>query len=161
MIRFAHHAFAAFLLVAPSAITTSAQAAAHISEGGVVTIESAHDVATTIDRLEDAVEGAGAKVFARIDHAAGAANVDMELRPTQMLMFGNPKLGTPALQAGQTIGMDLPLRVVAWEDETGKTMVSYTDPATMAARHGIDADHPVVAKMTGALAKLTGKAAGL
>lgn len=95
-----------------------------VSKGGVVTIESAHDVATTVDRLEDAVEGAGAKVFARVDHSAGAANVDLELRPTQMLMFGNPKLGTPALQAGQTIGMDLPLRVVAWEDETGKVMLS-------------------------------------
>jgi len=161
MIRFAHHAFAAFLLVAPSAIATTAQAAAHVSEGGVITIESAHDVATTIDRLEEAVEGAGAKVFARIDHAAGAANVDLELRPTQLLLFGKPKLGTPALQASQTIGIDLPLRVVAWQDETGKTMVSYTDPATMAARHGIAADHPVVAKMAGALKKLTGKAAGL
>ena len=161
MIRFAHHAFAAFLLIAPSAVATSAQAAAHVSEGGVVTIESAHDVGTTIDRLAAAVEGAGAKVFARVDHAAGAANVDQELRPTQMLMFGNPKLGTPAMQAAQTMGMDLPLRVVAWEDETGKVMLSYTDPATMAARHGIAADHPVVAKMTGALAKLTSKAAGL
>lgn len=161
MIRFAHHAFAAFLLIAPSVVATSAHAAAHVSEGGVVTIESAHDVATTIDRLAAAVEGAGAKVFARVDHAAGAANVDQDLRPTQMLMFGNPKLGTPALKAAQTIGMDLPLRVVAWEDETGKVMLSYTDPATMAARHGIAADHPVVAKMTGALAKLTGKAAGL
>ena len=161
MIRFALHAFAAFLLISPGAVATSAQAAAHVSEGGVVTIESAHDVATTIDRLEEVVEGAGARVFARVDHAAGAANAGMELRPTQMLMFGNPKLGTPALQAGQTIGMDLPLRVVAWEDESGKVMLSYTDPAVMAARHGIAADHPVVAKMTGALAKLTGKAAGL
>jgi uncharacterized protein (DUF302 family) len=132
MIRFVQHVFAAFLLIAPGAIATSAQAAAHVSKGGVVTIESAHDVATTIDRLEDAVDGADAKVFARVDHSAGAANVDLE-----------------------------PLRVVAWEDETGKVMLSYTDPATMAARHGIAADHPVVAKMSGALAKLTGKAAGL
>ena len=100
MIRFVQHVFAAFLLIAPGAIATSAQAAAHVSKGGVVTIESAHDVATTIDRLEDAVDGADAKVFARVDHSAGAANVDLELRPTQMLMFGNPKLGTPALQAG-------------------------------------------------------------
>ncbi len=161
MIRFAYHAFAAFLFIAPSAVATSAQAAAHVSERGVVTIESAHDVATTIDRLAAAVEGAGARVFARVDHAAGAANVDQDLRPTQMLMFGNPKLGTPALQAAQSIGMDLPLRVVAWENETGKVMLSYTDPAIMAARHGIAADHPVVAKMTGALAKLTSKAAGL
>lgn len=161
MIRFAHHAFAAFMLAAPLAAPLTASAAAHISKTGVVTIESAHDVAITIDRLAAAVEGAGAKVFARVDHAAGAANVDQDVRPTQMLMFGNPKLGTPALQAAQTIGMDLPLRVVAWQDADGKTMVSYTDPAAMAARHGIAADHPVIAKMTGALATLTGKAAGL
>jgi len=161
MIRFAHHAFAAFMLAAPLITPMAASAAAHVSETGVVTIESAHDVDTTIDRLAAAVEGAGAKVFARVDHAAGAANVDQDLRPTQMLMFGNPKLGTPALQAAQTIGMDLPLRVVAWQDADGKTMVSYTDPAAMAACHGIAADHPVIAKMTGALAKLTGKAAGL
>lgn len=161
MIRFAHHAFAAFLLVAPAVVATQASAAAHVSEGGVVTIESAHDVATTIDRLAAAVEEAGAKIFARVDHAAGAANIGSDLRPTQMLMFGNPRLGTPALQAAQTIGMDLPLRVVAWEDESGKVMVSYTDPAAMAARHGIAADHPVIAKMTGALKKLTGAAAGL
>lgn len=161
MIRFAHHAFAAFLLLAPAVAPTQALSAAHVSEGGVITIESAHDVTTTIDRLAAAVEGAGAKIFARVDHAAGASNVGQDLRPTQMLMFGNPKLGTPALQAAQTIGMDLPLRVVAWEDEAGKTMISYTDPAAIAARHGIAADHPVIAKMTGALAKLTGKAAGL
>ena len=76
-----------------------------------------------------------------------------------MLMFGNPKLGTPAIQAAQTMGMDLPLRVVVWEDEAGAVHLSYTDPAAMAARHGIPADHPVIGRMTGALAKLTGKAA--
>ena len=161
MIRFAHHAFAAFMLAAPLVTPMTASAAAHINETGGVTIESAHDVATTVDRLVAAVEGAGSKVFARVDHAAGAANVDQDLRQTQILMFGYPKFGTPALQAAQTIGMDLPLCVVAWQDADDKTTVSYNDPAAMAARHGIAVDHPVIAKMTGALATLTGKAAGL
>ena len=154
MIRIATLFLAAVLLVAPQSL----RAAGHVSAEGVVTIESAHDAATTIDRLAAAVEGAGAKVFARIDHAAGAASVDMELRPTVLLIFGNPKLGTGPMQAAQTIGMDLPLRVVAWTDDAGKTFVSYNDPAAMAARHGVPADHPAIAKMTGALGKLTGKA---
>ena len=95
-------------LIAPGA----AHAAAHANEQGIVSIKSAHDAATTIDRLAAAVEGAGATVFARIDHAAGAEKAGMALRPTILLIFGNPQIGTPALQAGQSIGMDLPLRVV-------------------------------------------------
>ena len=142
-----------FLLFAPLA---AAAAGGHSAD--IVTVKSAHDVATTIDRLAAAVEGAGATVFARVDHAGGAAKIGAELRPTQMLMFGNPQLGTPAIQGAQTIGMDLPLRAVAWEDEAGETHLSYTDPAAMAARHGIAADHPAIGKMTGALGKLTGKA---
>ena len=147
---------AALILAAPIA----ASAASHADANGIVTIESAHDAPTTIDRLEAAVEGAGATVFARIDHAAGAEKAGMPLRPTILLIFGNPKLGTPALQAAQTMGMDLPLRVVAWEDETGSVFLSYTDPAQMFARHGIAADHPTVAKMSAALEKLTEAAAG-
>jgi len=85
------------------------------SASDLITKTSPHSVSETIDRLTAAVEKAGAKVFARVDHAKGAMTVDMELRPTEMLMFGNPKLGTPALQAAQTIGLDLPLRVVAYE----------------------------------------------
>ena len=95
----------------------------------LITKPSVHSVSDTIDRLAAAVEGAGAKVFARIDHAKGATKVGMDLRPTQMLMFGNPKLGTPALQAGQTAGLDLPLRVVAYEDADGKVFVAYHDPS--------------------------------
>ncbi|MEL7466518.1 MAG: DUF302 domain-containing protein [Pseudomonadota bacterium] len=147
-------AVAAALFAAPMTV----QAAGHVSETGVVTIESAHDAATTIDRLAAAVEGAGAKVFARIDHAAGAASVDLELRPTVLLIFGNPKLGTGPMQAAQSMGMELPLRVVAWTDAAGKTFVSYNDPASVAARHGVPTDHKAVKMMTGALGKLTGKA---
>ena len=144
----------ALFLIAPGA----AHAAAHANEQGIVSIKSAHDAAMTIDRLAAAVEGAGATVFARIDHAAGAEKAGMALRPTILLIFGNPQIGTPALQAGQSIGMDLPLRVVAWEDDAGETYLSYTDPAAMAARHGVPADNPGIMKMIGALAKLTGKA---
>jgi len=121
-------------------------------------IESAHDVTTTVDRLAAAVEAAGAKVFARIDHAKGAASVDMELAPATLLIFGNPKLGTPAMQAAPTMGLDLPLRVLAYRD--GDTVwLAYHAPAEVAAQHRLPANHPAILKMTGALAKLTAEAA--
>jgi len=122
--------------------------------------KSSFGVEETIDRLAAAVEKAGATVFARVDHAKGAASVGTDLPPTQMLMFGNPKLGTPAMQAAATIGMDLPLRVVAYEDAADGVLLAYHAPADVAALHGIPADHPVIAKMTGALKKLTDAAAG-
>ena len=119
---------------------------------------SPHTVSVTIDRLSAAVEAAGAKVFARVDHAAGAKSVGADLRPTEMLMFGNPKLGTPAIQAAQTSGLDLPLRVLAYEDADGVVLVAYHDPAELAGIHRMPADAEVLAKMTGALGKLTDKA---
>lgn len=119
---------------------------------------SPHSVAETIDRLEAAVEAAGATVFARVDHAAGAAKVEMDLRPTQMLMFGNPKLGTPAMLDGQTAGLDLPLRVLAYADSEGVVRVVYHDPADFAGAHGLPADAKYIQMMTGALDKLTSKA---
>ncbi len=119
---------------------------------------SPHSVSVTIDRLAAAVEGAGATVFARVDHAAGAAKVDMDLRPTQLLIFGNPKLGTPAMLDGQTAGLDLPLRVLAFEDADGAVHITYHAPASLAATHGLPADAKYIKMMTGALDKLTGKA---
>ena len=116
---------------------------------------SSHPVGMTIDRLASAVEAAGAKVFARVDHAKGAESVGQDLKPNQMLMFGNPKLGTPAMQGAASMGMDLPLRVVAYEDAEGKVWIAYHDPAAIAALHGLPADAPVIAKMQGALGKLT------
>ena len=119
---------------------------------------SPHSVADTMDRLVTAVEGAGATVFARIYHAAGAAKVSMELRPTQTLIFGNPKLGTPAMLDSQTAGLDLPLRVLAYADGEGVVHVTYHAPANLAATHGLPADAKYIAMMTGALGKLTDKA---
>ncbi|EEE38284.1 CrcB family protein [Rhodobacteraceae bacterium KLH11] len=124
----------------------------------LITKTSAHDVPTTIDRLATAVEGAGAKVFARVDHAAGAQSVQSELRPTQMLMFGNPKLGTPAMQLSQSAGLDLPLRVVVYQTEYGDVLLSYHDPISLSEAHGLPTDANVLVKMAGALDKLTNKA---
>lgn len=119
---------------------------------------SPHSVPVTMDRLEAAVKGAGATVFARVDHAGGAAKVDMELRPTQLLIFGNPKLGTPAMLDGQTAGLDLPLRVLAYADAEGIVHVTYHAPSSLAEQHGLPADAKYIAMMTGALDKLTSKA---
>ncbi|MDJ0630981.1 MAG: DUF302 domain-containing protein [Rhodobacter sp.] len=132
-------------------------AAVSPASADMIRIQSAFGVDETIDRLEAAVEKAGAKVFARIDHAAGAESVGMELAAATALIFGNPKLGTPALQAGASIGLDLPLRVLAYQDGD-EVWVVYHDPKDVAEMHGIPQDLPVFAAMTGALAKLTGAA---
>lgn len=121
-----------------------------------VTKTSPHDVAMTMDRLAAAVEGAGATIFARIDHAAGAAKVGQELAPNQVLIFGNPKLGTPMMQSAPSMGLDLPLKVQVYRAADGTVQVIYRDMAKLAAEHG--ADSPALAKAAGALEKLTGKA---
>jgi uncharacterized protein (DUF302 family) len=140
------------------AITTAALVSSTAHAGDLVTRTSPYSVSETVDRLQAAVEGAGAKVFVRVDHAAGANSVDAELRPTVMLMFGNPKLGTPAMQLSQSSGLDLPLRVVVYETEAGDVVLAYHPPSDLASDHGIPADAEVLAKMTGALEALTGKA---
>jgi uncharacterized protein (DUF302 family) len=94
---------------------------------GLITIASAHPVSATIDRLAAAAEAAGMRVFARIDHAAGAAEVGMRLRPTELLLFGHPRGGTPLMLDGQTAGIDLPLRALAWEDAEGRVWLTTND----------------------------------
>ena len=107
-----------------------------MTENGLITIRSQSSVKATIDRLEASLEESGVGIFARIDHRAGAISAGMSLRPTEVLIFGNPKAGTPLMQAKQTIGIDLPLKVLAWEDASGNVWVTYNDPAWLAARHG-------------------------
>ena len=141
---------AGILLCAPATVR---------AEGGVVRKASANSVQTTLDRLERIVEDKGFTVFARIDHAAGAAKVGKKLRPTQLLIFGNPEVGTALMSSAQTAGLDLPIRVLAWEDESGEVWMAYTAPAALASRHGIEDRAEVIAKMTGALMKLTDAAA--
>jgi uncharacterized protein (DUF302 family) len=93
----------------------------------------------TMDRLADAVAEHGFNVVARVDHAAAAAHVGMELRATEVLIFGNPRLGTPLMQASKTLGIDLPLKAMVWQDDEGKTCVAYQDPKWLAQRHGVPA----------------------
>ena len=132
----------------------------NVTESGLITVASEFSVAETINRLTAVVEAAGFTVFARIDHAANAAPIGMELRPTQVLIFGNPKGGTLLMQDQQTIGLDLPLRVLAWEDATGHVWISYDDPVWIAKRHVLGSRSEATIKaMTTGLAALVGKAA--
>jgi uncharacterized protein (DUF302 family) len=107
---------------------------------GLTTRPSAHDPKQTADRLDAALHARGLTVFARIDHTAGAAAVGLALRPTELLIFGNAKGGTPLMQAAQTIGIDLPLKALIWQDAAGATWLGYNDPAWLAQRHGIGPD---------------------
>jgi len=118
---------------------------------------SPHSVAETVDRLEAAVKGAGATVFARVSHSGGAAKIGTEIPDSELLIFGNPALGTPAMIAAPNAGLDLPLRVLVHETPTG-VEVLYRAPSQMAETHGIPGDAEVIKKMTGALNALTGKA---
>ena len=117
-------------------------------------------VPETMDRLEEAVRGAGATVFARVDHGAGAASIDADLPPSQLLIFGNPKIGTPAMQANIQAGLDLPLRVLVYQDSSGATRITYRDPADFANTHGLPGDAEYLTQMQGALNRLTDAAAG-
>lgn len=128
---------------------------------GLITVQSAYPAAETIDRLADTVTKAGMQVFARVDHAAGAEQVGLPLRPTQLLIFGQARGGTPLMQENQTAGIDLPLKALAWTDAAGKTWLSYNDPEWIAQRHGLAGPSAqAVQAIRGALAKLAGAAAG-
>jgi uncharacterized protein (DUF302 family) len=104
---------------------------------GLTSIRSSFGPEETMSRLEAAVRAKGLTVFAHVDHAAGATGVGMPLRPTDLLIFGNAKGGTPLMQADQAIGIDLPLKALVWQDESGTTWLSYNDPAWIARRHGL------------------------
>ena len=118
---------------------------------GLTTIKSSHPPNETMRRLETAVKAKGLTVFARIDHAEGASAAGLSLRPTQVLIFGNAKGGTPLMQAMQTIGIDLPLKALVWQDASGETWLSWNDPAWLAARHGLSGVEAVVGKLAALL----------
>ncbi|HEY1747389.1 MAG TPA: DUF302 domain-containing protein [Xanthobacteraceae bacterium] len=127
---------------------------------GLTTIASTHSVPETLDRLIAAITPLGMNVFARIDHAEGAAKVEMPLRPTQLLLFGNPKGGTPLMQDKQTAGIDLPLKALAWEDPDGKVWLTYNETAWIAQRHGLGAaSAAAVTAIAAGLEKVTKAAA--
>ena len=143
--------FAAFVLFL---LLPSAQAVE-----GMMSVQSAHSVAETVNRLEKSLSAAGFRIFARVDHGAGAKSVNMPLPPTELLIFGNPKGGTALMQSQQTVGIELPLKYLVWEDAAGKVMVGWNDPTWFTQRHGISDRAPVVTKVTGALKKFATEAA--
>ena len=135
------------------AIATMLLAGAAAAADGLVAVKSSYSAKETMDRLEASVKQRGLTVFARIDHAAGAAKIGKTLRPTELLIFGNPQGGTPLMECEQTAGIDLPLKALAWEDAAAQVWVGYNDPAYLAQRHGA-ASCPVVENLRKALSSL-------
>ena len=126
---------------------------------GLTSKLSAFGAKETMDRLEAALKAGGATIFARIDHAAGAASLGLDLRATEVIVFGNPKGGTPLMQAEQTIGIDLPLKALVWQDAAGVVWLSYNEPAWLAERHGLGSQAAAaVTALTAMLRTLADKA---
>jgi uncharacterized protein (DUF302 family) len=129
---------------------------------GLITLSSKLGPKETIERLEAEIRSKGMTVFTRIDHAAGAAAVSLPLRPTDVIIFGSAKAGTPLMQVSPTIGLDLPLKMLVWQDAEGRTWLGYNDPKWLAARHGLGTpSEATVAAMATLLDSLARKAAAL
>ena len=126
-----------------------------MSVDGLTSVASGFSPKETLDRLEGEIKAKGLTVFARIDHAVGAAAVGMALRPTEVVLFGNARGGTPLMLDQQTAGIDLPLKILVWQDQAGKTWLSYNEPDWIARRHGLGATSEAPRHaMTGLLAAL-------
>src|SRR6267378_1811643 len=126
---------------------------------GLTSIRSSFGPKETMDRLEAEIRAQRMTVFARIDHAGGAAEVGLTLAPTELIIFGNARGGTPLMQSVQTVGIDLPLKALVWKDATGKTWLSYNEPGWIAQRHRVANAEQVVSKMAAALSAMSRKAA--
>ncbi|MQX35008.1 DUF302 domain-containing protein [Roseospira navarrensis] len=148
-------ALAAALIVAPAAPSL---ADAHGETDGLVRLQSPHSVEETIARLKAAVEAKGIRVFADIPHTANAAAMDLEMPPVHLLIFGSPKIGAPLMSAAPSIGIDLPIKALAWQDADGQVWLAYNDPAYLADRHGLDADMKPFQGMAKALSGFTAQA---
>ena len=131
---------AIFLIVSPAA-----------AGDGLISVKSSHDVKVTAGRLEDILIKKGMTVFIRIDHAAGAKKVGQKLRPTELVVFGNPKVGTPLMQCSQSVAIDLPQKALIWQDDKGQVWLTYNDPNYLAQRHGLGECAEVITKVEKAL----------
>jgi uncharacterized protein (DUF302 family) len=128
-------------------------------KNGLITLSSEHSVKETTDKFIETATSKDLTVFARIDHAANAAKQGFVLRPTELVIFGNPKAGTPLMQDNQTSGIDLPLKILVWEDEQGKVWLTYNEPKWIASRHGLsDKTESVIKAMEAGLKGMTSAA---
>ena len=121
------------------------------ADNGIISVKSSHEVKATADRLENVLKQKGMTVFIRINHAEGAQKVGIKLRPTELVVFGNPKVGTPLMQCSQSTAIDLPQKALIWEDEKGQVWLSYNDPNYLVERHGIEGCAEVIKKIENAL----------
>ena len=121
------------------------------ADTGIVSVKSSHSVRTTADRLENTLSKKGMTVFIRINHAEGASKIGKKLRPTELIIFGNPKVGAPLMQCSQTVAIDLPQKALIWEDETGQVWLTYNNPKYLATRHDISECSEVLRKIEKAL----------
>jgi len=124
----------------------------------LITLESQHSAKDTADKFAQIVEDKGLRLFARIDHSANAAGVDLDLKPTEVILFGNPNAGTVLMQCAATVAIDLPQKVLVWEGADGKVWLAYNNPAFMKELHAIEGCDPVLEKITGLLAGLAAAA---
>jgi len=140
------------LIIALLAITPIA---VNASDDGLISKKSNHSVKVTLDRLENILKKKGLTIALRWSHDEGGKKAGIPLRPTELLVFGNPKMGTHFFTSNQTAGIDLPMKALAWEDNNGQVWLSYNDPSYIAGRHDIKNRSEIVKKMTGALNKMT------
>lgn len=138
--------------------TVALFASTAVADDGLVRMKSAYDVKTTADRLESVLQEKGMTVFIRIDHARGAERAGKRLRPTELVIFGNPNVGTPLMQCNQTVGIDLPQKALIWEDASGLVWLSYNRPQYLGERHGIAECGGVLKKVGNALRKFASAA---
>jgi len=146
------------LIVALTGLFASSAMADEVD--GLIKMKSMHSVTVTIDRLANIVKKKGITVALRWNHSAKANKLGIKMRPTELLIFGNPKLGSHIMTSEQTAAIDMPLKAIAWKDANGQVWLGYNDPAYIARRHHITNRDEVVAKISKALASMTAKAAG-
>lgn len=129
-----------------------------MENNGLITISSPNDVAQKCDRLESIIKEKGLTLFARIDHSANAVNAELELNPTQVIIFGNPKVGTPLMQCSATAAIDLPQKILVYQDANNQTQIVYNDPKYLQQRHNIIGCDPVLEKISEVLKTITNEA---
>ncbi len=135
-----------------------------VAQQGLVMVKSAHDVKVTADKLESVLAEKGMKVFARIDHAAGAASIGDSIAPTELVIFGNPKVGTGLIKCAQSSAIDLPMKALIWEDQNGQVWFGYNDPGYLSSRHGMQTCEnitPLIEKISDALTNFATAATSL
>ena len=138
----------------PASVLAASPAAAEI-----IRLQSSRTVPHVVKKLVKNAKAKGLRIFAVIDHAAGAKKVGMKLRPMVLVVFGNPKIGTPLLQASATMGLELPIRVLVWQDKQGRVWIGHTPASFMARRRGVPKDHPLIKKIGNVLGDLAVKSA--